>query len=422
MRTRTIAMLLAYALVALDANAQVKIDAGGFWEKTKDASRKAVDATRDRFNELTESKEEAKEGEQGDTRAEQAAERLRDMWAKALPKLEQAIGVKDRMRSAPDKRFIGTDKRSLKRDFDEILDGLSVILGGTGLSEYHRQIEGLKSQIDTARREILTCREKRPAAPEKHLVYRTKKDYDERIEKLEKDVTTYEKQIVAIRDDVKQRLTELGIDLPEDQVEVLLSRVDSNNIAQMCEATNSVKLITSRLMAIMRESGEDIECARRYYGMHVVLVECIMHVHRKYIDEIDGRYVPKIQNLMDEAEGVRKTSARELAREKAPVRRKVYEGNMRAQDLTLKTARLYQSVLKGQRGKLETAMQKLDRDLALAQNTYDTVRVSAELLSIVKASENTFKALMDLQAPALVPFENVEMQRKFEEISALISK
>ncbi|MBF0187131.1 MAG: hypothetical protein HQL50_04315, partial [Magnetococcales bacterium] len=55
-------------------------------------------------------------------------------------------------------------------------------------------------------------------------------------------------------------------------------------------------------------------------------------------------------------------------------------------------------------------------------NTLKTVAVSAQLLDILKSSQESFNALMNLQAPDLVPFRNLEMQKKFEELSTMMAQ
>ncbi len=60
---------------------------------------------------------------------------------------------------------------------------------------------------------------------------------------------------------------------------------------------------------------------------------------------------------------------------------------------------------------------KLDELHKLAENTLSTVRVSADLTSLVRQAEGMFQEVMSLQTPALVPFENLQLQREFEAVT-----
>ena len=75
-----------------------------------------------------------------------------------------------------------------------------------------------------------------------------------------------------------------------------------------------------------------------------------------------------------------------------------------------------------QKAKVRKAQQVIKKDLQLAQNTYDTVELSADLLSVLKTSQASFDVLMNLQVPEIVPFENLQMKNKFQELSETLRK
>ena len=60
---------------------------------------------------------------------------------------------------------------------------------------------------------------------------------------------------------------------------------------------------------------------------------------------------------------------------------------------------------------------RLAKDLAVARNTFETVKLSGDLLTVMRSSEQLFELLYELQVPELRPFENVEMQREFERLT-----
>ena len=61
---------------------------------------------------------------------------------------------------------------------------------------------------------------------------------------------------------------------------------------------------------------------------------------------------------------------------------------------------------------------ELEKDIAAAWNTYETVRVSGELVGLVKSSRRLLDGLLNRQVPALRPFENLELKREFEKLTA----
>ncbi len=64
-----------------------------------------------------------------------------------------------------------------------------------------------------------------------------------------------------------------------------------------------------------------------------------------------------------------------------------------------------------------TARHRLEQDLLVATNTYETVKLSAELVGLVTATRHLLDKLLNLQVPALRTFENLEMKREFEKLT-----
>ena len=56
--------------------------------------------------------------------------------------------------------------------------------------------------------------------------------------------------------------------------------------------------------------------------------------------------------------------------------------------------------------------------IAVARNTYETVKLSGELVSLMRDSQQLLNALFNRQVPALRTFENLEMKREFEKLTA----
>ncbi len=78
--------------------------------------------------------------------------------------------------------------------------------------------------------------------------------------------------------------------------------------------------------------------------------------------------------------------------------------------------------LKSQRGKVLKAKSKAVDDYRLAYNTYQTVEVSSDLVNLLNTSQDSFEAVMNLQVPEIVPFESLEMQKKYQELSNMMQE
>jgi hypothetical protein len=95
----------------------------------------------------------------------------------------------------------------------------------------------------------------------------------------------------------------------------------------------------------------------------------------------------------------------------------VLKANLEAQRLTIEAASVYRQYLKQQAAQVRNARKLLEEDIATAWNTYETVRVSGELVDLVKSSQQLLDGLLQRQVPTLQPFRNLEMQREFAKLT-----
>lgn len=385
-----------------------------YGEKTWDKTKQAWAAT----EELvlgTESEQERKK-----KRSDLEDERFREIWGTAFSELEEGVVLVDEIEKAPDSAFWGDDKKSLRKDLDKILDKTIVLLEDKSINEYREEIDEYNNKILISKNNILKYREEQITAPRNHAIKTTKEVFDTRIEQENKNIVGYEQIIKQIKVHFQERLSDIGIKLSQDQTNILLSRIDADDIIQMSVVFDVLKKITTQLMLLTESSGEEIKQAKKYYGMHVVLLELVDYMQQKYINMVDTVYLPKINQIIDKTVKINKQSIKQISQETNQQRISIYKKNVAAQELTLKTAKLYIKNLKNQQSKVISAQKIVRKDLALAQNTYNTVEVSAHLLSILRISQDSFDALISLQIPEIVPFENLKMQTKYQELSDLL--
>ena len=347
-------------------------------------------------------------------------ERFREIWGAVFSKLEDGLVVVDEIEKAPDSAFFGDDKKSLKKELGKILEKTIVLLEDKSINEYREEIDDYNNKISISKNNILKYREDKITAPRSHAIKTTKEAYDTKITEENNNIVEYGHAIKQIKVHFHERLRDIGIELSQEQTDILLSRIDADDIIQMSVVFDVLKKITTQLMLLTERSGEEIKQAKKYYGMHVVLLELVNYMQQKYINMVDTVYLPKINQIIDKTVKINKESIKQISRETNQQRIIIYKKNVIAQELTLKTAKLYIKNLKNQQSKVLSAQKIVRKDLALAQNTYNTVEVSAHLLSILRISQDSFDALISLQIPEIVPFENLKMQIKYQELSDLI--
>ncbi len=386
--------------------------AEGAWEDTRDSAGKLWDGTRS-----------AAGGAWEDTR-ELIEPRDRDhfdlVWDQVLPKLDETLVLQERQGGLPESAWFGEDQESNQEAIDALLDEAVAVLSTSDVQHYRARIRVLQEETEQAREDIADARRRRVSAPESSMVKRTVKDFDQEIAEREADVERYREELSRVRRGFGADLRKLGLDLSDEQLDLLLSTVVGDNLIDLGIVFDNVKAITAQLEELVRESGEDLQSARRYYGMYLVLLKSLNQMHLHVERAIAERYIPQIDAIISRAKAL--TVETRSLKERSPDKADLLDANLSAQHLTIQAAGVYREYLIEQGREVADARRELERDVAAAWNTYETVRVSGELVGLVRSSRKLLDGLLDRQVPALRPFRNLEMKREFEKLTAQLRR
>ena len=347
----------------------------------------------------------------------------------AFATLKKAVGYFDEMDTLPEEAWISRDQASARSDMDEMIEEAMQALDVPELSTLRSTYRQVEDKIRESRREISELKEKRILAPDtevstltrftptdtlREFTASTRGDYDLLIAAHEKNITAYQGELTTLEGKLAARLEEIGITLTPDQVQVWLSSVVGDDVLTMSVVFASIKSVAQQLAELTRDSGENLEYARRYYGMVVMLHRMIVTMQQDFIARVDDEVLPQLQGFADEAEATTR-DARTLIKQGGS--RESLESNIRANALTLKTINLYRSLVSEQRDRVKTSLTKSQRELAVATNTYRTVKLSAHVADLIRQGVKTFDTLAGLQVPVATSFENSAMREEFRKLT-----
>jgi len=338
------------------------------------------------------------------------------VWEEITPKLEQTLTLEDRQDELPKHAWFSEDQQSNQADIDALLDQASEILTLSPSRHYRQRIRALETAIRQTQAEIAEYRQRRISAPDEHLWKRTTEEYEQAIQERLLRIKDLQTELAAVKQEFAAELRRLGLDLSEEQLEFMLSTVIGDDIIAMGAAFDNVKQITIQLEQLMLESRDDMASNRRYYGMYTVLLAILERMHQHLITAVNERYLPEIERIIERTRQLTAETRALLKRNNG--NRATLEANLEAQDLTRRAAQLYRDYLLDQAEQVAAARARLLQDLAIARNTYETVKVSGELVALMRSSQQLLDSLLKRQPPALRPFENIAMKREFERLTA----
>ncbi len=300
----------------------------------------------------------------------------------------------------------------------EVVTDAPVVQMQKKLQEHRHSISAIKDQISQ-------LRERRLQVPDKGLLpgilNETKSSIDDKIADLQARITLNEEAIAKIKADVKQALVKSGVEISDAQLDLLLDSVLGGDLIKLVTAFQAARAVDDQLGTLLTQSNEDVKAARRYFAMHAALFAMMVHAQEILIDKIDDVYLTKLKDILGDISRTRETSRRLLSEQNRPDQQRALEANVKAQNFSEKVASFYRDYLLTQRRQLAEARDRTMRDLAIADNTFETVEASFQLHELMEDARTSFEALQRLEAPGFDQvFRNETLRKEFETLTQKI--
>lgn len=351
---------------------------------------------------------------------------LNDKWDKLHSLLDSTLVKLDEQRELPDStwRPLKKDKKSVQKGIDSLIDEAISILNISDLSETKNRITTSLEHIKEYQATISQLQTEKMMAPKDiagwKLWKKDEADFEEMIESYERKIIKKENDIEKLKIDFQEKIMEVGIDLDSDQVDMLIYSVTGDDDVKIISVFNNVKVITNKLKELSIKTNENIESARRYYGMHTVLLKVLLHLQDSYNYKVENEYLPKLDNISSDNKKLTKET-KSLLKESEKQYRDLYKSNLEAQKLTDKTISFYKKHLIKNAKRMTESRKKSEKEYRIAENTYNTVSTAYSLITLMRNTDKFFNSVNDLQIPELLKFENNEMKEEFKKLTAEIN-
>ncbi|MEO1280192.1 MAG: hypothetical protein AAFV69_00505 [Pseudomonadota bacterium] len=304
----------------------------------------------------------------------------------------------------------------------DLLDSVLGIVTDVPVVDVQKRVEALRQNIRKLEDEIVNLRERKLSAPEGGMLPGVLTDTVESlqasIEDAEKRIEANRTEIGVAKTEIKTALKTAGIQLGDDQIDLLLDSVLSGDLVRLVAVFNAAKLIDRQLGERMEVSGDNIKAARKYFAMHAALFAMLVHAQDSAIEKIDNAYMPKLDAILRDIRAARAKTDKLLKKTNRPDQRRVLEANRESQKLAREAAQGYRRYLQQQREQIARARARATHDLSIADNTFETVEASFQLRTLMRDSAASFEAIEKLEAPTFDQiFRNEELRREFENLT-----
>lgn len=349
-----------------------------------------------------------------DDKEENSSVRFEKIWNSVRDNLLEGVELYNKREKAPDKTYIfGEDKEDITKDINRLLNETVSLLINRDLVSYQNRIEKLNRIIEKKKIELAEYKERRVGAD-------NKKEFDKKIESINREIEELNQEILSLKGNLKRKFQDSGIDLSDEQIDVLLVRADGHDIIQLILIIETIKQINEQILKLVKSSGEDLVQAKRYYGMHMVSLLLVTHTQKLYMDKIKRIYIPRIDNIIKKASDMIVKTKSLISKERDENRLFIYKENLKAQEFTKKVALEYRKNLLATIESIKRAYLESRKNLEVAKNTYDTVSLSSGLYNIINKTQMMFDRINKIQIPQIVPFENRQIKQKYRELTKQI--
>jgi hypothetical protein len=250
------------------------------------------------------------------------------------------------------------------------------------------------------------------------ILSETQSSIDEKIAELKARISLNEEAIAKIKQDIKQALAQSGIEMNDAQLDLLVDSVLGSDLIKLVTAFQAARSVDDQLATLLSESNEDVKAARRYFAMHAALFAMMVHAQEMVLEKIDTVYITKLRGILGDIRETRNTTRDLLSEQNRPDQKRALEANIKAQNFAEKVASFYRDYLLTQRSQLAEARERTLRDLAIADNTFETVEASFQLRELMRDARTSFEALQRLEAPGFDQvFKNETLRKEFESLT-----
>ena len=223
--------------------------------------------------------------------------------------------------------------------------------------------------------------------------------------------------IKLLEEDLQIKMKNLGIRLSIDQIRVMTTRVDGDDLAKSIAIFDVTKQISNTLGQLVKDNSFSSNTTTKYYGVYLILSEILGFAQREYITKIDEEYLTKLESYKKSGYQSIEYANEQMRQATMESSKNIFKKNIEAEEFTIKVIDKYKGILLDQKAQLDDALITTDEQIAVAYSTYKTASNSSALMALMVDTQSTFDQILEMQMPEIIPFENIEIENEFKSLS-----
>ena len=346
-----------------------------------------------------------------------AAQTFERFWQKVSPKLQDGVSYLEK-----------TDQDELiaRKTFMEIVtfrDARLTRIINSCLEDFLHSdvlalidsVQRLQDQIEKRKERINSWRLGLISAPASTLnpLRQTRARLFKRIKKEQASIEHDLAQIESLKAEALEKLAQERIPLTAEQLDGLLYTAEGTELAQIMAVAENIRGIQAHLSATLDSSNN--AQVKTCTGLLMLCYRIYVEIIERAISKVSGSYLEKLEELSDEAN--RQILRAKVLFEQSKKTSDVARSNMQINARTISLIALYREHLKKRLTELEKLRKEMTANYELSLNTFRTVKVGSELLSVIAAGEKDLAAIFDFEPPQLKSIYTEGLAEEFESLT-----
>lgn len=334
---------------------------------------------------------------------------VKSCWRKLLKESGQIMEMREEMKSMPERSWLPftTDKRDQQARIRERLRDMRGLLLSTDSQRLLEEVDEIDQDIADLDEDIRATAELRTLNPDEAQKHEAK------LEKLRSQKVVLEARRKARASRVCSDLRALGLNIGGEAAENCLFTVNFGELIDGVVVSRNIATVVENLRELM--ASGDVVASKRYYGLYLAMVDVQIVCFEDYLEKSrKGPWRGGINRIRDQALAVRDTAlerSRDASLETA--QRTIFAHNAKVNGATIQAAEAYLSVLDAHEKVIDRKLAAARKVKAVVENSYDTVSLAGEFLTLAKSNQNAFDSLLTLELPPIQMFNDATVQAEF---------
>lgn len=348
-----------------------------------------------------------------------AARTFETFWKKVSPKLSEGVDYVD----SHDGDVLHADKTFLEiitlRDAEitRIVNACLKDFMSGRITDAINQVNRIEERLTKRREQINAWKLALISAPASSLLplKLTRRRLEGRIAREKKAIEADEATILKIKAEALAEFEKAGVPLTPEQMDGLLYSAEGTDVARVMAAADNIRSIEKKLAEQLANPDSTSAEAKTYTGFLMMCYRIYLEAVERALVAVDKTYLVKLKAVKESA-GEQLLQADRLIG-KAHKTSHAAKTNREINARTIEMAELYEAHLINRREELRHLREEMLVNFELAVNTFRTVKVGAELVEVMKTSENDLRSVFEFEAPQFSAFYDKNLRSEFDNLT-----